>query len=168
MLEDDEISCGLPAASSAGGTLDLEVLNASIEHAQICSDIFKILYSVKSTQQSLESLFQRVKGIESRLEDWRASLPDRLSVQHKSSATSRGDLDKSRSNAIRLFRSYNGSMIALHSSFHYPWIRSRSRTHGDGPPPDAASTSSSRAAAAARLILSSLDDSAHEYNFSAP
>lgn len=167
MLENEEISCQIPTTAPHGSMLDIEVLTASIRHAQICDDILKSLYSAKSLHQCREALSQKIQDIESRLEHWKNSLPDRLSKMQTSFIAGRGQPNDSRANAIGLLRAYNGSVIALHAGFHYPWIRSRLRQHSDGVP-DAASASSARAAAAARQILISLNESAPDCISSAP
>ena len=163
MLEADEISCQIPNSVPPGSTLDLDMLNVSVQHAQICSDILKSLYAAKSHHQSTEEMLQKVRALQQRLEDWQVSLPGRLTLSQSGSAGHMASSGRNRANASRLLRAYNGSVMTLHASFHYPWIRSRLRKNGgDAAKSDTPSASSAQAAAAARRIIESLKDCAPE------
>ncbi|UKZ79983.1 hypothetical protein TrVFT333_007747 [Trichoderma virens FT-333] len=148
MLENDEISCQIPTRTPSGSAVDLDVLVASIRHAQICADIFKSLYSPKSLNKPPDDLLQQIRGIDQKLEDEAA----------KKSSSYREEPDMNQAHAIRLLRAYNGSIIALYASFHYPWIRPRLRKQREVPSPDSISAISARVAEAARRILTTLTE----------
>lgn len=156
-LDDDEISCEIPSAVPEGSTIEIDVFTAAIKHARICADMIKQLLSVKAFKQQPEVLFENMDKLENRLEEWRMSLPNYLTFPVNSNAP--GILYRTRANALRLHFIYQGSIIALHANFHYPWICSvllmRKEVHFR----DRISQSSARAAEASRQILSVLRSS---------
>lgn len=124
-----------------------------MKHAQICDAILKSLYSVKSLQKSPEDLSREVKDLQQRLEDWQSSFTGNLADMQVGSLEYMRESDKNQTDSSRLLRVYNGSIIALHAVFHYPWMRPRHQKQDE-----TASTSSAQTAAAARRILTSLRD----------
>jgi hypothetical protein len=148
------------------------MFTATVKHAQICGEIFKCFYSAKSLNQPPEALARQRENMETKLEEWRDSLPKRLTL-HPNLISQVGDSFKDRANICRLNRTYYGSILALHATFHYPWIWSRfsgqsSTQNAAMGLQDLASESSSRAAIAARQILSSLKDCAPDLSSTSP
>ncbi|KAJ5203753.1 fungal-specific transcription factor domain-containing protein [Penicillium cinerascens] len=82
IFDDADISCEIPSSVPEGSTLDIDVFSAVIAHARICSEIIKNLCSVKALSQRPEALFQIMRNLEERLEEWRKLLPDHLTFEH--------------------------------------------------------------------------------------
>lgn len=168
-FDDDEISCEIPKELPDGGTLDIEVVTAAIEHARICAKISKQLLSVQAFNQSPTALFEIIEMLDERLQLWWNSLPNHITL------TKHSDYDHWRSRnsfqrkakIIRLHYLYWGSIIALHANVHYPWISSV-LTRQEPFFEDRISKSSARSAEASRQILSTLKDCWFDMSFSSP
>lgn len=74
-IDDDYISCPIPAMPSHNAEMiDLFRIKTA-EHAQISSAISKKLTSARTIHDPPEKLMATVRGLENRLETWRQSLP---------------------------------------------------------------------------------------------
>ena len=120
-LDDDDISCRVPTRVIAGSAMDLDVLTAYVQHAQISSRISQRLASVKAFQQSLPVLIQTVQDLSQQLQHWRDSLPPFLQMEHDIS-TAELPRNVQVLHVVKIRYLYYGSLIAIHPIFAYPWI----------------------------------------------
>lgn len=118
--------------------------------------MIKQLLSVKAFKQPPEVLFENMEMLERRLEEWRTSLPDYLTLSPTNPSNASAVPYRNRANALRLHFIYHGSIIALHANFHYPWICSVLLMRNELQFRDGIAQSSARAAEASRQILSAL------------
>ncbi|KAJ5756900.1 fungal-specific transcription factor domain-containing protein [Penicillium nucicola] len=166
-FDDDEISCQIPNELPDEATSDIEVVTAIIEHAQICAGISKQLLSVQAFSQSLTSLFEIIENLEEKLQIWRNSLSDYLTITAQSFSRLSRNSSKQKANMLRLHYLYWGSVITLHANIHYPWICSA--LAGQEPfLEDRILKSSARSAEASRQILSTLKESWLDTAISSP
>lgn len=136
-----------------------------MKHAQICSQILKKLLSVKAFHQPPDKLFANIELLESKLQEWRASLPRDYLATDMNPFT---HLYKERSNMIRLHSAYYGSIIAIHAVIHYPWICSLLLNHREEFYWGRVAQSSAQAAMASRQMLLSLKNLAPDFAFPQP
>lgn len=120
-IDDDDITCQIPNTVTPGGAMDLDVLTAYVQHAQISSMISRRLLSAKSFQQSPSVLVQTAQELSQRLQHWRDSLPPMLQTDKiiKSAELPR---NVQVLHVIRVRFLYCGSLMAIHTVFAYPWI----------------------------------------------
>ncbi|KAF9887171.1 hypothetical protein FE257_010425 [Aspergillus nanangensis] len=157
VLDDADISCELPTEIPAGSTIDIEAFSAIVKHAKICSDMFKQLFSARAFSQPLESIFANMQGVSESLQQWRNALPPSLQLE-RTPDEAMGTSPKRNCDRVRVRSAYYGSIIALHASIHYPWVRSLLLLRTETSFSDRISNSSALAAMASREILSSLAD----------
>lgn len=130
-IDDDYISCPIPAMPSHNAEMiDLFRIKTA-EHAQISSAISKKLTSARTIHDPPEKLMATVQELENRLETWRQSLPlaywarppfKNFSVTHGHELV----------HTLYLQFSYHVSTIATHGIFCYPW--NRADIHGSTNP----------------------------------
>ncbi|MCJ1299227.1 hypothetical protein MMC08_002019 [Hypocenomyce scalaris] len=120
-IDDDDISCQVPNTVVPGSAMDLDVLTAYVQHAQLSSMISRRLLSVKSFQQSPSVLIQTVQELGQRLQHWRDSLPPVLQMNRiiKSAELPRNIQVL---HVVKIRFLYCGSLMAIHTVFAYPWI----------------------------------------------
>lgn len=120
-IEDDDITCQLPTIVVLESAMDLDVLTAYVQHAQISSMISRRLFSAKSFQQSPSALIQTAQELSQRLQHWRDSLPAMLQTNKiiKSAELPR---NVQVLHVVKVRFLYCGSLMAIHTIFAYPWI----------------------------------------------
>ncbi|KAB8212103.1 fungal-specific transcription factor domain-containing protein [Aspergillus parasiticus] len=166
-IDDDEISCEIPNEFPDGSRSGIEAVIAAIEHARICAKISKQLLSARALNRSPESLFDIMKTLENKLQMWRNSLPDHLTLAKQNNTPPSRNSYQCRANILRLHYLYWGSVIALNANFHYPWISSlfaRPESFFE----DRMLKSSVQAAEASRQILSTLKDTEFDTSYPSP
>lgn len=122
MIDDDEISCQVPVSICSGSTIDIDGVTAAIRHAQISSRISKQLLSIKAFQQSPEALLDAMKGLDSQLRVWKASLPERLKPEEIVTSLNQSNR-KIPLSSLLISYAYWGTLIKIHTVIAYPWIR---------------------------------------------
>jgi hypothetical protein len=166
-VDDDEISSEIPNEFPDGSRSGIGMAVAAIEHARICAKISKQILSARAFNQSPEALFNVMETLEKKLQMWRKTLPDHLTLPKQKHSLLLRKYDQRRTEILRLHYLYWGSVIALNANFHYPWISSllaRSESFFE----DRLVKSSTRAAEASREILSTLKDTELDTSFSSP
>ncbi|KAJ5585689.1 fungal-specific transcription factor domain-containing protein [Penicillium hetheringtonii] len=166
-VDDDEISCEIPNELPGGDRSDVDMAIAAIEHARICAKISKQLVSTRAFSQSPESLFNIMETLENKLQMWRNSLPDHLSLPKQNESLPVRNSRQCRPDILRLHYTYWGSVITLNANFYYPWISSllvRSAPFFE----IQMAKISNRVAEASREILSTLKDTELDVSFSSP
>lgn len=121
-IDDDFISCPIPTSVPLGSTMDLDFFQMSIRHAKLNSHIAKQLSTVKAQEQSAEQLLETIGHLVEELEKWRASLPSHLTVKPPFQKLQLPP-NISLSHVVNAHFCYWSSMIAIHTSFCYPWSR---------------------------------------------
>ena len=106
----------------SGSTINLEFFQATVYHAQINSEIARRLNTVKARQQSLEITLRVVQELEAKLKAWRSSLPTNF-ISNPPFECPNLPPSMHVFHAIFLHFCYHGSLIAIHTSFCYPWNR---------------------------------------------
>lgn len=101
--------------------MDLDVLTAYVQHAQISSLISRKLASAKSFQQSPSVLIHTVQDLGQQLQHWRDSLPVLLQTERAIRTT---ELPRNVQviHIVKIRFLYFGSLMAIHTIFAYPWI----------------------------------------------
>ena len=120
-IDDDDISCQVPTSVVPGSAMDLDVLTAYVQHAQISSTISRKLASARAFQQSPSVLVQTVQDLSQQLQHWRDSLPLFLQTER---AIRSAELPRNVQvlHVVKIRFLYYGSLMAIHPIFAYPWI----------------------------------------------
>jgi hypothetical protein len=120
-IDDDDISCQIPISVVPGSAMDLDVLTAYTQHAQISSLISRKLASAKAFQQSPSVLVQTVQELSQQLQHWRDTLPLFLQTDR---AIKGAELPRNIQvlHVVKIRFLYYGSLMAIHTIFAYPWI----------------------------------------------
>ena len=120
-IDDDDISCQVPTSVVTGSAMDLDVLTAYVQHAQISSMISRKLLSAKSFQQSSSVFIRTVQELSQRLQHWRESLPPVLQM-NKPIKSAELPRNVQVLHVVKIRFLYCGSLMAIHTVFAYPWI----------------------------------------------
>ena len=151
-IDDDDITCQVPSSVVAGSAMNLEVLTAYVHHAQISSMISRKLASAKAFQNSPSVLIQTVQELSQQLQHWRDSLPLFLQMERPiRSAELPPNVQVLHVVKIRFL--YNGSLMAIHPTFAYPWISAMFGSGQNQALRNQISISSNAVASAARSLI---------------
>lgn len=101
--------------------MNLDVLTAYVQHAQIQSLISRKLASAKAFQQSPSVFIQTVQELGQQLQHWRDSLPLWLQTE-RAIRTTGLPRNVQVLHVVKIRFLYYGSVMAIHTIFAYPWI----------------------------------------------
>ena len=151
-IDDDDITCQVPNSVVAGSAMNLEVLTAYVHHAQISSMISRKLASAKAFQKSPSVLIQTVQDLSQQLQHWRDSLPLFLQMERPIRST---ELPPNVQvlHVVKIRFLYNGSLMAIHPTFAYPWISAMFGSGQSQALRNQISISSNAVASAARSLI---------------
>lgn len=147
--------------------MDVRVFTATVRHAQICAEMMKRLFSVKSLKASREVLLREMHSLEDRLEKWRISVPEDLFSSNPTSLRNASS-HRIQASITRLQMAYYGSIITLHCNINYPWLCPRPNNQVEVTSGDTLAISAARTAQAARQILKLLQHEAPDLGSSMP
>ncbi|KAL5314332.1 hypothetical protein ACEPPN_018758 [Leptodophora sp. 'Broadleaf-Isolate-01'] len=119
-IDDDDISCHLPTTVQMGSYSHLDFGIYIIKHAQISSRIAKGFSTVQAYRQSPKDIVKTACDLDKQLRDWRDTLPP---FMQPGNAIKCSDLPANLTvvHVLYLHYAYFGSLIAIHSTFTYPW-----------------------------------------------
>ena len=152
-IDDDNISCQIPAQVPAGSTSNVEVFRAIVRHAQISSQISKRLMSVKAFREKPSEFLRSVSDLHGQLMEFRDSLPPLLRPGRSLTLSQCAQSPTRLTQMFYLHFAYYGSMIATHVLLTYPWTSGRFRTESQPSFRNQISLSSTTVAEAARNII---------------
>ncbi|KIV78617.1 hypothetical protein PV11_06251 [Exophiala sideris] len=121
-IDDDDVSSEVPGKKIAGSTLELEFLLEAIKHARIGSRVSKELGSARALRRSTAEIVKTTRTLDQELHAWREQLPESLQFSDAPNA-SIAPTGGNKSMCLQYLQSsFYGSMITIHSIFHYPWV----------------------------------------------
>lgn len=120
MIDDNLITCLVPATAPNGNTMNVDFFTYCVRHAQILSGVVKKLTLRKLLKYSPDKLIDTLRQLSRRLEEWKDSLPAFAKPQKR---TRRPDLPDSWDvwHAVYLQCAYYSAAIAIHSLLAHPW-----------------------------------------------
>ncbi|CZR52471.1 uncharacterized protein PAC_02348 [Phialocephala subalpina] len=119
-IDDDDISCHLPTTIPMGSGNNLEYSTYIIKHAQISSQIGKGFGTVQAYRQSPKDIVKTACDLDQQLRDWRDTLPPAVQPGNVINC-SELPANLTMMHVLYLHYAYFGSLIAVHSTFTYPW-----------------------------------------------
>lgn len=156
-IDDRVTSDRIPSRAPASSNLDLECFITAIRHAKLSSRISRELLSARATKASLDEVSQTVKTLHKELKCLLDDIPSSFQIGTLTNPSDEAHLIPRRIHALYLHFTINGSIMAVHSQFFYPWICSRfSDENFDATTDSQVLHSSTAVAEAARKILLSL------------
>ncbi|KIW99291.1 uncharacterized protein Z519_00954 [Cladophialophora bantiana CBS 173.52] len=126
VIDDDDISCDIPAVAHSRSTIDPIIMKYIVESCQISSRICKKLMSAKRLDNQPGKFLGIVAEFDNELRKWKNSIPvamrpkDHLKQFEVSQNVS--SLEK-----ILIQSSYYDLMMVIHAPLSYPWITNRIR-----------------------------------------
>jgi hypothetical protein len=117
-IDDDEITCPLPADLTGGNSTGVECFVAVASHAQISGKITMQLRRFKRTNSAFEQIMTDISKLQSALELWYSTLPPCLRMKPNEDIPPQNvHPDK----ILYIHLAYNASLIELHSILVHPW-----------------------------------------------
>jgi len=118
--DDDDISCHIPTAVPAGNSNNIEFCTHIIKHAQLSSRIGKHFSTVQAYHQKPDQIMEIAGELDRQLREWKDAVPEEMRPGGIIDCT---EIPQSLhvAHLVFLHYSYFGSLIAIHSTFTYPW-----------------------------------------------
>lgn len=104
-----------------GSTIDIEIFHHAIKSAQISSRVSRELSSAGAFRRNPGELIAITSELDRLLQQYRDSLPPYLQPSMRFKPTALASTHRN-AHVLYLHYAYYGSLMAIHTTFAYPWV----------------------------------------------